>query len=57
MNLEKRLEKLLNRMNNFQTVVWENEYKIDEKATRKACVDYIRLRDEYNRLAKKFNRG
>jgi benzoyl-CoA reductase/2-hydroxyglutaryl-CoA dehydratase subunit BcrC/BadD/HgdB len=51
MKLEKRLEKLRNQLNNFQTVIWENEYKVDEKATRKACANYIRLRDEYKRLA------
>ena len=56
MKLEKRLEKLRNQMYNFQTIVWENEYKIDEKATRKACMDYIRLKNEYKRLANEFNR-
>ena len=56
MKLEKRLEKLRNQMYNFQTLVWENEYKVDEKATSKACVDYIRLRNEYKRLANEFNR-
>lgn len=50
MKLEKRLEKLRNQMNNFSVVVWENEYKIDEKATSKACADYIRLKNEYKRL-------
>lgn len=56
MKLEKRLEKLRNQMYNFPAVVWENEYKIDEKATSKACVDYVRLINEYRRLANEFNR-
>ena len=56
MELEKRLEKLRNQMYNFQTLVWENEYKIDEKATSKACVEYVRLKNEYKRLANEFNR-
>ena len=56
MKLEKRLEKLRNRMYNLPGLVWENEYKVNEEVTSKACVDYIRLRDEYRRLANEYNR-
>ena len=56
MKLEKRLEKLRNRMYNLPGLVWENEYKVDEEATSKACIDYIRLRDEYRYLANEYNR-
>lgn len=56
MKLEKRLEKLRNRMFNLPGLVWENEYKVNEEATSKVCVDYIRLRDEYRCLANEYNR-
>lgn len=56
MKLEKRLEKLRNQVYNLPGLVWENEYKVDEEATSKACVDYIRLKDEYRRLANEYNR-
>lgn len=43
-------------MFNLPGLVWENEYKVNEEATSKVCVDYIRLRDEYRCLANEYNR-
>ena len=51
LELEKQLSKINKQMFNLPGLVWESDYRVDEKATAKVCPEYTRLVDEYARLA------